>query len=127
MAQKSNKNGKKKPANVLKDTAKSTLDGSILTRKKVRGAFPFLIFLVLLGLLYISNGYYAERMHRTKKELTEKNSHSAFVLESEKSRASKLSTQSALVGKLEEQGLREAIDGVKKITVDKEEDGNDGE
>ncbi|MDR0364491.1 MAG: hypothetical protein LBH92_05690 [Bacteroidales bacterium] len=122
MAQKSNKK-----KNVIKNTVRSTLNGTILTKKNVRNHFPFLLFIAVLGLLYITNGYYAERMHRHKKELTEERKQIVSILESEKSRMSKSTKQSVLVEKLSDQGLKEAVSGVKKIIVKREENGNNGE
>lgn len=45
------------------------LDGSLLTRKAVQKQLPFILFLALLGLIYISNRYHAEKIRRETQEL----------------------------------------------------------
>jgi len=51
------------------------LGGEYLTRESVAGNLPFLLFLAVLAILYISNTYYTERIYReiesTKSELKE--------------------------------------------------------
>ena len=41
---------------------KGFFDGTLLTRKFVLKQMPFFLFLVLIGLLYISNRYHADRI-----------------------------------------------------------------
>jgi hypothetical protein len=51
------------------------LGGSILTREQVVRSLPFIFYLALLALLYISNSYYAERTvmksYHLRKEIKE--------------------------------------------------------
>ena len=51
------------------------LDGSFLTRDRVIRLLPFLLFLTLLAVIYISNVFYGERIQResmrTRQELKE--------------------------------------------------------
>ncbi|BAX80614.1 MAG: FtsL-like putative cell division protein [Labilibaculum antarcticum] len=68
-----------KPSEELKETSsgsiKDFIDGSILTKTEVVQQLPFIIFLVVLGIFYISNRYRSERVYRDmislEKELTE--------------------------------------------------------
>ena len=45
------------------------LDGSILTRRFVVQQLPFILFLTLLAVIYISNRYHAERIFRKVNEI----------------------------------------------------------
>jgi len=47
-----------------KNPFKEFLTGSILVRENIAKQFPFLFFLVGLGLLYIGNRYHAEKVYR---------------------------------------------------------------
>lgn len=55
------KENKKSGVNLFVDL----LNGNILTREKVIGHLPYLLFLALLALVYISNGFLAEENIRT--------------------------------------------------------------
>lgn len=57
---KNDKNTKAKKSNLLKEI----LDGSILTKDSVVKQLPFILFLVILALIYISNGFHDERISR---------------------------------------------------------------
>jgi len=58
MAEKNKTNGKSRPR------VSSFLRGTILTNEKVTRQFPFLVFLVFLGLVSITNGYRSEKVIR---------------------------------------------------------------
>jgi hypothetical protein len=68
-----------KPSEELKEISsgsiKDIIDGSILTKTEVVQQLPFIIFLVVLGIFYISNRYRSERVYRDmvglEKELRE--------------------------------------------------------
>jgi cell division protein FtsL len=45
------------------------LDGSLLTRKAVQKQLPFILFLALFGLIYISNRYHADKVRRETQAL----------------------------------------------------------
>ena len=47
-----------------KFSAKSLIDGSVLTRSWVVNQVPFIIFITFLAILYIANRYHAERIVR---------------------------------------------------------------
>lgn len=40
------------------------LDGTVITRKNVVNQLPFLVFLCLIGIIYIGNRYHAEKVIR---------------------------------------------------------------
>jgi hypothetical protein len=95
------------------------VNGNMLTRERVVKALPFLIFLALLGLIYISNGFLAEG---TVREINSINSEikelrSEYI--TSKSDLMYKSKQSQLVDLINEKelGLKESFDPPKKIVV----------
>lgn len=52
------------PKAVRKGSLKDFLDGSILIKDFVVKQLPFIIFLTLLGIVYIGNRYHAEKVYR---------------------------------------------------------------
>ncbi len=59
----------------VRRTIKGLANGSILTSDLIRSQLPFIAFLSILGLIYISNRYHAEKIFREteqiKKEIEE--------------------------------------------------------
>ncbi len=49
--------------------AREFLDGSLLTKSMVINQLPFILFLTLIGFLYIANGYHAEKLFRDNVKL----------------------------------------------------------
>ncbi len=111
-----------KPPKITKEQVKSTmrglLDGSIVASDIVRKHIPFIIVIFILGLIYISNRFHAEKVFRETEE-TEKRI--------EDLRAEKIEIQSNLMTNsrrgqvlrmLEEKGstLEEANEPPKKIS-----------
>jgi len=62
---------------------KGVMDGTLITKKAVTTQLPFLLFIALIGILYISNRYHAEKMVRelkeTKTELGELRAHALYT------------------------------------------------
>ncbi len=93
----SKKKGHKKAEkhnNNFRRNFQGVLDGSLLTRENVIKQLPFIIFLTLLGLIYITNRYHAEKVfvltEETRKEIREL-------------RSEKISVQSELMHKSRQQ------------------------
>ena len=97
------------------------IDGTLLTRKSFTGQLPFVFFLALMAMLYISNRYHAERLRReiskTKQELSELRAQSIFI----SAELMKLSRQTEVAEEVKRQGLsiRESEVPPKKIVVSK--------
>lgn len=96
----------------------SLFSGNFLTRKNTIRQLPFLIFLTVIGLGYIANGYYAEKtvrdISRVTKELKELKSQyvitkSDLMLKSKQSEVAK-STMSV--------GIKESVSPPKKIIAE---------
>ena len=99
----------------------SLLDGSFMTKEKVIDLLPFLLFVSLIGILYISNRYYSEknvfRMNAIINELKELRSEYIIT----KSELMFKSKQSEVAKAVAETGLNESVVPPKKIVVTKEE------
>ena len=97
------------------------IDGTLLTRKKVVNQLPFVLFLVFLGLIYISNRYHAESIRKDREtlrnEINELRSEAVFV----SSELMKLSRQTEVAEEVREKGLKleESVDPPKKILINK--------
>lgn len=61
------------PNDDLKETietsVKELLDGKTLADRLIRGNMIFILFITVLGIVYISNGYSTEKLHRKRVEL----------------------------------------------------------
>ena len=96
----------------------SFLNGSFLTREWVLGQLPFVLFLALIAMGYIANGYYAERMvkeiNTTTNELKELRSEYITT----KSDLMHISKQSEVAKYSQKIGLVESTTPPKKIVMD---------
>lgn len=96
----------------------SVLNGTFLTRERVLGNMPFILFCAVLAILYISYGYTTERivrdLHRTERELKEMRSEYITV----RAQLEKQEQQSHVAAGISELGLRESRVPPMKITVD---------
>jgi len=83
----------------------SFFNGNILTRDRVVKTLPFLFFLTMLAVIYITNSYYAERtirnIEKTKTDLKE--------LRTVKSEMMFKSKQSEIAVKLIPYGIKESV------------------
>ena len=101
------------------------IDGTLLTRTKVVRQLPFILFIVFLGLLYISNRYHAEALRSDRENLrsdiNELRSKAVYV----SSELMKLSRQTEVAVEVKENGLQleESIEPPKKILI-KQKDKN---
>lgn len=97
------------------------LDGSFMTKENVVDMLPFLLFVSLIGIIYIGNRYYSEknvfRMNAISNELKELRSE--YI--STKSELMFKSKQSEVAKAVAETGLKESVVPPKKIVVTKEE------
>lgn len=95
----------------------SLFSGSFLSREETLRQLPFLFFLAFLGLLYIGNGYYAERTVRKISRLTTelKELQSEYIITS--SELMFLSKQSEVAKLALPLGIRESVVPPKKIVA----------
>ncbi|MBL7946493.1 MAG: hypothetical protein JNN32_10565 [Flavobacteriales bacterium] len=97
------------------------LNGSFLTKEKVLGNMPFILFCAGLMITYIAYGYHTERivrdLHRVDHELKELRSEHITV----RAQLEKLEQQSQVAAGIGELGLNESRVPPVKLEVDKDE------
>jgi hypothetical protein len=97
------------------------LDGSFLTKDKFMRAMPFIIFLMILGVIYITNIFHVERTKRQIDDLEEELRELRYEYITSRSKLMYESKPSEIVIKLKETGIGESMDPPKKIMVSKDE------
>ena len=111
---------KKEPGKVTRSLA-TIFSGNILSKDNVTKSLPFIFFLTFLGILYIANGYYAERtirdLYKVGNQLKELRSEYITV----KSDLNYKSKQSQVAQATEELGVLESTMPPTKIIVTEEE------
>lgn len=114
-----------KPSEELKETSsgsiKDFIDGSILTKTEVVQQLPFIIFLVVLGIFYISNRYRSERVYRDMVSLEKELKELRFESITTASDLMYMSKQSEVVKRVKKEGLEliEATEPPIKIYLEK--------
>ena len=98
------------------------LDGSFLTRDKFMKAMPFIIFLMVLGVIYITNIFHVERTKRQIDDLEEEIRELRYEYISSRSKLMYESKPSEIAEKLKEAGIGESLDPPKKIIVGPEDE-----
>jgi hypothetical protein len=99
----------------------SMLDGTFLTKGKFMRAIPFILFLMILGILYISNIFHVERTKRQLDDLEEELRELKYEYTSSRSKLMYESKPSEIVIKLKETGIGESMDPPKKIMVSQDD------
>jgi hypothetical protein len=98
----------------------SMLDGTFLSRAKFRRALPFIIFLMVLGVVYITNMFHVERTKRQIDNLEEELRELRYEYISSRSKLMYKSKPSEIAIKLEETGIHESLVPPRKIMVSKD-------
>ena len=97
------------------------LNGSFLTREKMVGNMPFILFCAGLMIIYIAYGYHTERIVReletTGAELREQRAEYLTV----RADLEKKEQQSQVAGRIEGLGLHESVVPPVKLAVDQDE------
>lgn len=103
--------------NIVTRTIGSVMSGSFLSRDAAVNALPFLFFLTLIALLYISNGYYAEEQIRRMNKLTNelKELRSEYIIS--KSELASVSKQTEVALRALPLGVKESVEPPSKIVV----------
>jgi len=103
---------------VLAKGLSSVFSGTFLTSDRTLNHLPYILFLTVIAVLYIANGYYADdktrQENKLKNEIKEK--HSEFI--STTSELMFASKQSEVAKAAEELGLKEPVVPPIKIKVD---------
>lgn len=101
------------------------MGGGVLSRKGFVKLFPFLLYVVLLLMIYITNIYIAEDMSREIAKLNRdvEDRHVEYIYL--KSEITNITKQSNLAKNLESKGIKESVEPLRKIIVTKEGGEND--
>jgi Bacteriodetes cell division protein (FtsL-like) len=116
---KTTKRGDKSTSSKISNAFVNVLNGDFLTQENSTKQLPFVIFLAIIAMIYIANGYYAEHTVRKINAVTKeiKELHSEYI--TTKSTLMQISTQSSIVdlAATSAQGLQESKEAPKKIVV----------
>jgi hypothetical protein len=97
------------------------LDGSFLTRSWFMRSLPFIIFLLFLGVVYITNIFHVERTKRQIDDLEEQLRELRYEYITSRSKLMYESKPSEISLKLKETGISESLDPPKKIIINNTE------
>jgi hypothetical protein len=86
-------------------SVKELLDGRILADKVIRKNIIFIIFLMLLGIYYIANGYSTERLYKRKIDMEKEVRELRFESITTSSQLMFISKQSEVKRRIQEAGL----------------------
>ena len=114
-----------KPENINKQRSKANktisdiMGGNILTKEGFVKNFPFVIYVVALSMLYITNIYVAEDVNREISRLKTKteNLHVEYVYL--KSEITSVTKQSNMARMLKDKGIKESVEPLRRIVVEK--------
>ena len=96
------------------------IGGDIFSKDGFVNMFPFFLYVVFLLMIYITNIYIAEDVSRDIEKTNRKveDLHVEYVYL--KSEITKITKQSNMVNMLKAKGIKESVDPLRKIVVDKE-------
>ena len=102
-------------------SVKDFIDGSILTKSAVVQQLPFVLFLVILGIFYISNRYKSEKVYRDMVSLEKELKDLRFESITTASDLMYMSKQSEVLKRVQKEGLglKESTEPPVKIYMDK--------
>lgn len=99
----------------------SVLGGNFLIREAIAKQFPFMVYVTILLMIIITNTYIAEDTTRKIAKTTRKISDLHVEYVQLKSSIMQASKQSVLARKLEDSGLKETVDPLRRIKYNNEE------
>lgn len=113
--------GKEEKSAVSNSVWMSIISGNFLAKENVVKSLPFVFYLTLLGILYIANGYNAEKLVRELDDVNDelKELRSEYI--TIKSDLNYESKQSQVAEKTEAFGVMESTTPPTKIIISKEE------
>lgn len=102
------------------------MGGTFLSKDSVIQLFPFILYVVFLLMLNITNTYIAEDMSRevARLERQAEELHVEYIYL--RSEVTKLTKQSNLAKILKDRGIKESVDPLKKIVIENDKEKNDG-
>lgn len=115
-----------KPSEELKENSKGSIkdfiDGSVLTKDAVVQQLPFVLFLVVLAIFYISNRYRSEKVYREMVTLEKELKELRFEAITTASDLMNKSKQSEVAKRVQREGLdlQESVEPPVKIYLEKD-------
>ena len=111
---------KPKKSGVVKRAVISVMGGDVFLKDGFVNLFPFFLYIVFLLMLYITNIYIAEdmgkEMSKTNRRIEDLHVEYVYL----KSEITKITKQSTMVNMLKAKGIKESVDPLRKIVVEKE-------
>jgi len=103
-----------------KFSAKSLIDGSVLTKNWVVNQVPFIVFITFLAILYIANRYHAERIVRETVKIQREVKELRFESITTAADLMYISKQSEVARMVKEKipGLEELVEPPSKIVIE---------
>lgn len=116
---KTNRRDKNSGAKHKENLIKDVMGGNVLSNDYFVRQFPFILYVVFICMLYITNVYIAEDMGRNiiRFETKVEDLHVEYVFY--KSEITKATKQSELIKMLEKKGIKESVEPLKLIVVEK--------
>jgi hypothetical protein len=99
----------------------SVVDGSFLTKDKVVGMIPFLLFLLILAILYISNIYSGEKTIRSIDDAKTNLKELQYEFITSKSDLMNLSKRSEVAERIDTTGIKESTVPPERLYIKKAE------
>lgn len=109
--------GPRRQESGVEKSIQAVLNGSFLVNRKALKFLPFLFFLAFLGIVYISNIYYAEKKVREINAIRRELKELRYEYISEKSKLMHQSKQSEVSKSLEGTGIKELMVPPDKIVI----------
>jgi hypothetical protein len=97
---------------------RNILGGDFMARKKILQHLPFLLFLALIGIIYIGNSYFAEKNIRKIEKLQKDLKELRYEHITMKSNLMISSRQSKVASRLDESGIKISTTPPRKIFID---------
>lgn len=111
----------KQPAKELTESALWQLFRKNLNAEKATGALPFVLFLVLLGMLYIGNMHLAEKNIRDIDKVSKEVKELTWDYKTSKADLAFKSTLSEVAKRVDTLGVKESVQPPQKLKEDKDE------
>lgn len=96
------------------------LDGSFLNQDKISSWLPFIIFITMLGLFYISNNHLTEKKTRELKKLDRELVKLRFESLRMKTKLNEKTHSTYLANDLEKNGIKRLVEPPEKIFIKKQ-------
>ncbi|MDR6940458.1 FtsL-like putative cell division protein [Mucilaginibacter pocheonensis] len=95
-----------------------------ITTERATNALPFILYLALLGMLYIGNMHLAEKTIRDIDDLNKEVKERGWDYKTAKADMAFKSTLTEVAKRADTLGVRQSVEPPQKITVKEEQDGN---